>query len=159
LRRLTGADEERAKRLDERIAKAMKAGRWEEAISGAEELLALRSRVLGAGHFEVVDAEWRIKALRRGAAAPPGAPAAYPAASEKEQQAESFYERGKYAEAQPLYEEVLAIRRRLLSDDHPETALSYINVAFNLDEQARYAQAQPLYERALDIRRRLLTED
>ena len=27
---------------------------------------------------------------------------------------------GKYAQAQPLYEKALEIRRRLLTDDHPE---------------------------------------
>src|SRR5262249_25890402 len=56
VRMLTGADEERAKRLDEQIKKAMNEDRWEEAIARAEELLALRSRVQGAGQFEAVDA-------------------------------------------------------------------------------------------------------
>jgi hypothetical protein len=31
---------------------------------------------------------------------------------------------GKYAAAQPLYEKALEIRRRLLTDDHPDTASS-----------------------------------
>ena len=34
---------------------------------------------------------------------------------------------GKYAQAQRLYEKALEIRRRLLTDDHPRTALCYNN--------------------------------
>jgi len=40
LRKLTGDDEKRAKQLDEQIDKALKADRWDEAITRAEELLA-----------------------------------------------------------------------------------------------------------------------
>ena len=56
-------------------------------------------------------------------------------------------DQGKYAEAQPLFEKALEIRRRLLTDDHPDTATSYDNVAANLNAQGKYIQAQPLYER------------
>jgi CHAT domain-containing protein/tetratricopeptide (TPR) repeat protein len=47
----------------------------------------------------------------------------------------------------------------LLTDEHPDTATSYNNVAYNLNAQGKYALAQPLYEKALSIRRRLLTDD
>ena len=50
---------------------------------------------------------------------------------------------GKYAQAQPLLEKALEIRRRLLTDDHPQTALSYNNLAANLGQQGWYAKAQP----------------
>ena len=66
---------------------------------------------------------------------------------------------GKYIQAQPLYEKTLAIRRRLLTDDHPSTANSYSSVACILDAQGKYAQAQPLLEKALEIHYRLLTND
>ena len=71
----------------------------------------------------------------------------------------NLWSQGKYALAQPLYEKALEIRRRLLSDDHPETANSYNNVALNLNAQGKYAQAQPLFEKALEINRRLLSDD
>ena len=66
---------------------------------------------------------------------------------------------GKYAAAQPLFEKALEINRRLLTDDHPDTATSYNNLAGNLIAQGKYAAAQPLFEKALEIRRRLLTDD
>ena len=50
---------------------------------------------------------------------------------------------GKYAAAQPLFEKALDITRRLLTDDHPLTAKSYLNLASNL-KAGKYATAQPL---------------
>ena len=67
--------------------------------------------------------------------------------------------RRKYAQAQPLLEKALEIRRRLLTDDHPDVAQSYGGLAGNLQLQGKYARAQPNYEKALKIRRRLLTDD
>ena len=40
---------------------------------------------------------------------------------------------GEVPQAQPLFEKALEIRRRLLTDDHPDTADSYNNVAANLE--------------------------
>jgi hypothetical protein len=70
LRKLTGEDEKRAEHLDEQIDQSLKADRWDEAIGRADELLALRTRVQGAEHFETVDAEWVLKKLRRVAPRP-----------------------------------------------------------------------------------------
>ena len=66
---------------------------------------------------------------------------------------------GQYAQAQPLHEKALEIHRRLLTDDHPDTAISYGTLAANLSAQGKYAQAQPLFEKALEIKRRLLADD
>jgi hypothetical protein len=51
-------------------------------------------------------------------------------------------DQGKYAAAQPLFEKALEISRRLLGDDHPQTAFSYNNVAFNLNDQGKYTGAR-----------------
>src|SRR5262249_17951862 len=70
LMKLTGADEKRAKQLYEQIVKALTADRCDEAIASAEEMTALRSRLQGPVHFETVNAEWRLKTLRRVGAMP-----------------------------------------------------------------------------------------
>jgi tetratricopeptide (TPR) repeat protein len=75
------------------------------------------------------------------------------------QQAETLYAQGKYAQAQPLFEKALEICRRLLTDEHPLTATSYASLAANLNARGKYAAAQPLYEKALEICRRLLTDE
>jgi len=159
LRKLTGDDEKRAKQLDEQIDNAMKADRWDEAIARAEELFALRARVQGPKHFETVNAEWRLKALRRVCPMPNADRVAYQSANTMHGQAEALYAQGKYAQAKPLFEKALEIRRRLLTDEHPDTADSFSYLAGSLAHQGKYTQAQPLYEKALEIYRRLLTDE
>ncbi len=159
LRKLSGDDEKRAKRLEEQINQAMKADRWNLAIARAEELSALHTRIQGPKHFETLDAEWLKKTLRRVAPMPREDRLAYQSARGMSVQAQSLSAQGKYAAAQPLSEKALEIRRRLLTDDNPDTANSYNDLAYELNAQGKYAAAQPLFEKALAIRRRLLTDD
>jgi tetratricopeptide (TPR) repeat protein len=159
LRKLTGDDARRAEELDKAIEAVLKADRWDEAIARAQELLALRAKVQGPKHFETVNAEWHLKTLRRMAPMPEADRVAYRSANTMNEQAQALRARGKYAQAQPLCEKALEIHRRLLSDDHPDTATSYNNLAVNLMNQGKHAQAQPLYEKALEIRCRLLSDD
>jgi hypothetical protein len=56
--------------------------------------------------------------------------------------------RGKYTQAQPLFEKALAICKKVLGGEHRDTARSYNNVAFNLNAQGKYCMAQPLYDKA-----------
>src|SRR5262249_14459111 len=150
LRQLTGDDAKRAQALDKAIEAAVKADRWDEAIAKAEELLALRVRVQGARHFESVNAEWNSKTLRQIVVLPKEDRGSFLSARDFKERAESLYEKGQFAAAQPLYEKALEIRRRLLSDNHPDTADSYNNLAVDLHEQGKYAQAQSMFEKALE---------
>jgi len=159
LRKLGGDNARRAEELDKAIDAAVKADRWDEAIARAEELLALRTRVQGPKHFETVNAEWRLKTLRRVAPMPREDRVAYQSGNTINEQAETLLTQGKYALAQPLFEKALEIRRRFLTDDHPDTGGSYNNLAYTHYAQGKYALAQPLYEKALEINRRLLTDD
>ncbi len=159
LRKLIGDDIRRAAELDKAVEAALDADRWDEAVARAEELLALRTRAQGQLHFETVTAQWMLKSLRQVAAMPHEDRAAYQSIKVKNAQAGSLFDHGKYAEAQPLYEKSLEIVRRLLTDENPQTASNYDNVAFALVGQGKYAQAQPLFEKELKIVRRLLTDD
>ena len=109
LRKLTGDDAKRADDLDKAIEAALKADRWDEAISRAEELLALRTRIQGPKHFETVSEEWRKKTLRRLAPMPHEDRVAYLSAGSLNAQGEVLYAQGKYAQAQPLFEKALEI--------------------------------------------------
>ncbi|MGO9918547.1 MAG: tetratricopeptide repeat protein [Isosphaeraceae bacterium] len=159
VRKLTGDNEKRAKQLDNQIDKAVKADRGDEAIARAEDLVALRTRTQGPKHFETVDAEWRLKTLRLVAPMPHADRVAYRSATTMTEQAGPLVAQGKYAQAQPLLEKALKIRRRLLTDDNPRTAESYNGMGSSLSSQGKYTQAQPLYEKALEIYRRLFTDD
>jgi tetratricopeptide (TPR) repeat protein len=156
--KLTGDDEKRAKELDAQIDITLKAHHWDEAITKAEELLALRAKVQGPRHFETVNEEWRLKTLQRVAPMSKEDRTAYESTSTTQKQADLLVAQGKHIQVQPLLEKLLELRRRLLTDDHPDTATSYNNVAYNFNAQGKYAAAQPLLEKALEIRRRLFTD-
>ena len=151
LRKLTGEDAKRAEELDKAIDAAVKADRWDAAIAKAQELVALRTQVQGLKHFEGVTAEWRLKTLRRVAPMPEADRVAYRSAVALSEQAQGFYDQAKYADAQALSEKALKSFRRLLTDQHPQTAGAYNTVAQALKGQAKYAAAQTLCERALEI--------
>ena len=157
--KLTGDDERRAKQLQEQIDQAMEEDRWDEAISRAEELLALRARVQGAAHFETVDADWQVKTLRWAAVLPKDERAAVLSARGMSFTASLYAKFGDDGMAMPLEEKALEIRRRLLGDDHPDTTVSYHNLAVYLVGQGQFAAAQPLCEKSLEIRRRLLGDE
>ncbi|MEH2086381.1 tetratricopeptide repeat protein, partial [Nostoc sp.] len=58
---------------------------------------------------------------------------------------------GRYSEAEPLYIQALALRRKLLGEEHPSVASSLNNLAGLYRSQGRYSEAEPLYIQALDI--------
>ncbi len=158
-RKLTGEDYKRAEELERTIGAAIESDRWDEVIARGEELLELRSRVLGAKHFETVTEEFRLRSLRRTAAMSKEDRAIVVSSQTIHQQAVALHRKGKYAEAQPLFEQALDILRRLFTDENPTTAARYNDLAINLNAQARYTEAEALYEKALEIRRHLLTEN
>lgn len=69
------------------------------------------------------------------------------------------YERGRFAEAEPLFAHALEIKEKLLGPDHPSTATSLNNLAELYESQGKYNQAVPLYKRALKIRENVLGPD
>jgi tetratricopeptide (TPR) repeat protein len=62
-----------------------------------------------------------------------------------------YYFQGKYKEAEPLYQQALALRQKLLGDDHPDVATSLNNLALLYYSQGKYKEAEPLYQQALNI--------
>ena len=66
---------------------------------------------------------------------------------------------GEYAKAEPLYQEALRIRQKVLGPEHPDTATSLNNLAVLYRHMGEYAKAEPLYQEALRIRRRFLGQN
>ena len=66
---------------------------------------------------------------------------------------------GRLGEAIPLYEQVLADRRRVLGPDHPDTLTSRGSLAGAYRAAGRLGEAIPLYEEVLADRVRVLGED
>jgi CHAT domain-containing protein/Tfp pilus assembly protein PilF len=67
-----------------------------------------------------------------------------------------LYGGGKFQEAIPLMERILALRERALGPHHPDVAESLNNLAILYQAQGAYTKAQPLLLRALDIREKAL---
>ena len=72
------------------------------------------------------------------------------------QQVFKLYQQGKYQEAIPLAEKLLAIRKQTLGPDHPDTATSLGYLARLYKFMGDYGRAEPLYQQALQIRKKVL---
>jgi tetratricopeptide (TPR) repeat protein len=70
--------------------------------------------------------------------------------------ARSFVEQQRQKDAQTLFEQVIALRRRVLGAEHPDTLTSMFNLANLLRQQKRFDEARKLGEETLEIRRRVL---
>jgi Tfp pilus assembly protein PilF len=67
-----------------------------------------------------------------------------------------YSNQGKHAEAEALWTEVLATRRRVLGPEHPDTLVSMNNLAYIYRLEHKNAQAEELNLQTLQIRRRAL---
>jgi len=158
-RLLTEDDARKAADLGKRSAELENADRYAEVIVAAEELLALRTKVQGADHWETVSQKWRLGALKKVAALPDEKRLGWRKGQLGAEGARRLEQNAQYAKALPLQQERLKWCREILGEDHPHTATGYNNVAFNLNSQGQYGEAGPLYQKALDINRKVLGED
>ena len=72
------------------------------------------------------------------------------------QQVLKLYQQGKYQEAVPIAERVLAIEKRILGPEDPDTATSLDNLAALYRDMGAYQKAEPLFKQALQIRQKAL---
>src|SRR6516165_6500516 len=90
---------------------------------------------------------------------------ATPVAAEKDEaaalaaRAAALQRAGKYSEAIPLAQQVLAIREKQLGADHPDVVKAINALAESYQDQGRFMDAEPLYRRALAIRENALGPD
>ncbi|MDP7572015.1 MAG: tetratricopeptide repeat protein, partial [Myxococcota bacterium] len=73
--------------------------------------------------------------------------------------AKVYKDLGLYDEALPLYESALALRRKHLGDEHPDTLSSINNLGLLLHAQGKHAEAETLLGEALEGRRRTLGDE
>ncbi len=68
-------------------------------------------------------------------------------------------QRGRWAEAEAAYREVLTARRLVLGDDHPDTLVTRHGLARAVARQEQLAEAEAAFREILDARRRVLGND
>jgi len=122
--------------------------RYAEAEPLIKRALAIREKLLGPNHPEVAALARDLSSVQRSQAE------AEAAALDK--QIGALFQAGKYAEAIPLAQQVLAIREKAFGPEHPDVASSLTKLADLYYDQRRYADAAPLLERALAIYERAL---
>jgi tetratricopeptide (TPR) repeat protein len=155
-RLLQGDDAKKAEALQKRIDELWTAGKFAEAVAPAEELLALRQRVQGEGHWEVIDAARRVETLRRATRLPAAQQQALAEVPHTAAKAAELHNQGKYGEAEPLLRKALAISEEVLGPKHPDTAQAYNELASNLESPGHAQEAEPLHRKALAIREEIL---
>src|SRR6516225_2644300 len=115
--------------LHQRILELYQHGKFKDAIPLAEKLVALTKRARG----DERDTAISLNDL-----------------------ALLYQAMGNYAKAEPLLEEALVIRQKVLGREHPDTAASLNNLALLYYATGKYAQAEPLYQQTLEISKKML---
>ena len=70
-----------------------------------------------------------------------------------------LHDRAAYAEAEPLFQQALAIREKVLGPDHPGLATALYSLARLYVRQGRYAEAEPLFQQDRAITEKALGPD
>ncbi|MDC0710003.1 tetratricopeptide repeat protein [Stigmatella sp. ncwal1] len=144
------------------------AWKFSEALTRAEQALALREAVLGDAHPDVASCLFLLGELyRQQADLARAEPLLQRALAIREAVLDSshpdvaqslnglaliYTDRGLYSQAEPLLQRALAIREAVLSSNHPDIAGTLNNLARLYHEQGLYSHAEPLYLRSLAIR-------
>ena len=146
---LTGDDAKRVKALEKAIGELEKKGQFAEAVAPAREVLAIRQRAQGEDHWETMVARIKIQTWARVAGLPRQDQSDLAAALRQQEEADKFHKGRRYAEAEAPTRKVREVFRRVLGEDHLETATSCNNLAEVLDAQAKHVEAEPFLQQAL----------
>jgi tetratricopeptide (TPR) repeat protein len=158
-RLLQGGDAKKAAEQEKKLAQLQEAGQFAEALKIAEALTELRAKVQGADHWEAVNARFAVEAVRRVQKAKKEEQQGYSRALVMQREAEAWFAKGRYGEAQSLFEQVLAGFRKVLGEEHPLMAAGYNWLGYSLIAQAKYPEAEENLQKALTLSRKLLGEE
>jgi formylglycine-generating enzyme required for sulfatase activity/tetratricopeptide (TPR) repeat protein len=156
---LTGQDARRAEELHRQAEEFAAAGRFAEALVPAREEAALRAKVQGDKNWQAADAARTVTTLEKLNALPEADRAAFLALPAQLNEAVRLSGVGRQADAQAVFEQVLATRERLLGPDHPANGKLYDQLALASSVAGKHVEAASLARRALEIFRRALGEE
>jgi CHAT domain-containing protein len=148
-RELAVEDARRVKELQKQIAELRRAGKVAEARAALQQVLDIRRRTRPAGHWEIADAEHRLRTLERTAALPAEAQAELAAVKRRGVEINQLEQQGRIAEAVPLQEKALEVCRRHLGDDDLDVVSATYNLARLLVLGGRPADAERVAREAV----------
>ncbi len=149
------------RQIDHLVARAVLLtanGQFEQALGTWRQVVRLRERWHGKGHWRVTGASDEVERLGQLAALPAASRESLARAFRQWARARFLASLSRYREAGECLAEALKLCREALGDGDRWTATFSAAVAETLQSQAQYARAQVLYEKALAIRRKALGE-
>ncbi len=158
-RDLVGDDATHVVATMKQVVDLEKKGQFDEAVGPAKEVFELRRRVQGDDHWETINARFEWETVTRVAAFDPMSQSEVAAARRAFDEAQELYQRGRYAEAEPLLRKVVDVRRRLLGEKDPGTCNGHHELAFILSQQGQFEEAETLYRKVIALRGSVLGED
>jgi CHAT domain-containing protein/tetratricopeptide (TPR) repeat protein len=160
-----------ADRITPLVELARAEGREAEVVALAEEQVETYAAILGSDELDTARSRLRLanvyKALGKTRQADPLYRLAWPVMNRifgpetpyttevMNDLADCLQIQGRYAEAEPIFREVLRIDRGLHRGPHSDVALDLHNLGLLLWSEAKYDEAKPLQEEALEMARTL----
>ena len=157
-RELTPAEQREVKRLETEASRHLFAGRFEELVAVFKQSLDYRAQRQGVGHWQVIDARLGVERWQRLTAVAAKDREEIVRALRRTAEGRHSQQRLRFREADAKLREALALYRKVLGEQAPETAEAYANVARCLKDQGKYAEALVLYRKTLTIHRKTLGE-
>jgi CHAT domain-containing protein/Tfp pilus assembly protein PilF len=156
---LQGESARQAEENESKLGQLLDAGNFEQALPVAESLATLRKAEQGADHWQAVDARWKVETIHRLLQAKDKDRQDWRDCLPLGREAEKLKNAGRYRQEQPLREKILAVHRRILGEDHPDTAQSYNDLASIHYTLANNTLAEAGLRKALTIFRKVLGEE
>jgi CHAT domain-containing protein len=147
------------------VASLQRLARWREllgqfvkALRLRKEVLRLQQKRLGKDHWETTDARLALQDSRRLAGMSPEDRGALLQAQTEQGRVVQLYQQGRYREAVDIAVKVLAVRRKVLGEEHRAYADSLHNLARLYREMGEHGKALPLFLEARRVQRTALGE-
>src|SRR5262249_6929121 len=100
-RMLAGDDAKRVEEMEKTIAELRRVGKIAEARGAARTVLEIRTRAQGVGHWQTIDARWRLLTLERIAALPRESRDELSETAKIDEIISGLHQQGRYAAALP----------------------------------------------------------
>ena len=146
------------KALEASLTRHALLGDFEKATEASRQIAEFRRKYQGSTHWEAVDAVLEIEDWQRLAKVASKDRPTLLRVRRLNEQGAKLIEKGLSGKAEKPLREALAINKKVLGEDHPNTATSYNNLAACLEEQSKHVEALTLYRQALKINQKALSE-
>jgi tetratricopeptide (TPR) repeat protein len=150
---LTLHQQQKLAQLEAEWNKARISGQFSQALARAKQSAELRQRWQGFRHWQTINAQFEVQRLQRLALLDLADQREVGKAVKLREQQDRHYRAAKFSEAEQSSRKSFKIIKKVLGDQHPETAEEYNSIGYCLQAQGKAVQALPYFEKALAIRK------